>query len=88
MVQRTAAERISRRLIRLFPPDSVFAKPLPQLQEEFPELDLKGLSAAPLALSSPELPGLRFVWPDAASRRSAIQMTIAAREAFSAYPWE
>jgi len=85
-----AAERISRRLIRLFPPDSVFAKNLPELHQECPDLldSLMTIDEGPLKLGSPELPGLRFVWPTIAARRVALEMAIAARTALSDYPWE
>jgi hypothetical protein len=59
-VQKLAAERISRRVIRLLPPTSVFQAAnlnfFPQ-----PHLDTENLSL--LLLPPAELPGLRFVLP-------------------------
>lgn len=65
MVQRMAAERLSRRLIRLLPPDSVF-----HAAKDFPQCHTPVLDES-LSLPNAELPGLRFVLPTAESWRLA-----------------
>jgi len=65
LVQRMAAERISRRIIRLLSPDSVFlpAKAFRQPQHQQPE--------TPLNLPMAEIHGLRFLPSDPARARAA-----------------
>jgi len=64
MVQRMAAERISRRVIRLFSPDSIFlpAKDFPQTHR--PE------EGEPLNQPSPEIHGLHFKPADPARQKA------------------
>ena len=81
LVQRMAAERISRRVVRLLPPDSVFlpAKLFPQARAFYPE-------AEPLGLPPAELPGLLFVHPNPAAygrtRRAEALLVV------SEYAWQ
>lgn len=63
MVKRMAAERLSRRLIRLMPPNSVFIK-----ASDFPQMEHCPPEDA-MNLASSELPWLRFVPPDLIARQ-------------------
>lgn len=80
LVQRLVAERVSRRVIRLLAPDSVFhaAKSFPQSQS---------IPTDQIDLVRPELPGLRFVLP----RDKAVSWLMARRSAAIAccgeYQW-
>jgi hypothetical protein len=77
------AEKITRRLYRLLPPDSIFtnATDFPQTQN-FTPTDNDSLNLN----SRCELPGLRFVPPDAAARRAARRADAIA--AIGEYVWE
>jgi len=75
LVTRLAAQRISQKLIRALPPDSVMLRAVPKLA---------GLDGLPVRLAPYELPGLRWIPPTyarggltAAAQRMALR---AARE--------
>jgi hypothetical protein len=63
LVKRLAAERISQKLIRAVPPESVFLPIHPEHNPASPSIGV-GLTA-PI-----ELPGLRFIQPASASARN------------------
>jgi hypothetical protein len=79
LVQRMAAERISRRVVRLLPPDSVFlpAKNFPQTHYQPDQ---------PLGLPPAELPGLHFVHPDPVAYRRMLRAE--ALLVVSEYVWQ
>lgn len=81
MVQRLVAERISRRIIRLLPPESIF-----QAAKFFPQPSSPSLEA--INLDSPELPGLRFVLPPEAIAAWRLVRAKAAVALAAEYRWE
>jgi hypothetical protein len=81
LVQRMVAERLSRRVIRLFSPESVF-----QAAKFFPQPSSPSLEA--INLDSPELPGLRFVLPPEAIAAWRLVRAKAAISLAAEYRWE
>lgn len=84
MVRRLAAERISRRVVRLLSPDSIFqsAKVFRQPQTHLsPETKL-------LNIEAPELPGLRFVLPREKAASWALARFAASIACAAEYVWE
>lgn len=81
LVQRMVAERLSRRVIRLFSPESIF-----QAAKFFPQ-PIASSSGISLELGAGELPGLRFVLPPEVVAAWRLVRARAAIALASEYQW-